>query len=282
MQLKLFRILFKLLNAISPALAARLAVVVFYTPRKFPAANWEKASIALGRQAEVQFGAEKLVATVWEAEGPTVLLVHGWEGRQSQLAKIAIDLSKRGYRVVTFDGPAHGSSAKKRTTLVEFSEAVECVAKQFGPLYGVVGHSFGAAAVAIALRKGVEAKRAVLISCPYSLRHVVSGFAKFVGLPVRSHEKMYPIMERLHQCSESELSFENIGPDLKVSCLLIHDEADHYIPVTDGEKVSSTIDGAELVRTTGLGHMRILQDDVVVQRVSRFVVESLPQSALTL
>ncbi|MDX1253493.1 MAG: alpha/beta hydrolase [Gammaproteobacteria bacterium] len=281
MQLKLFRILFSLLDVISSSLAARLAVAVFYAPRKFPVANWEKAGIALGKEATLYFDKEHLTATIWEGEGPTVLLVHGWQGRRSQMARIAVNLSENGYRVITFDGPAHGASAKKRTTLVEFSEAVQSAAKQFGPLHGIVGHSFGAAAVAIAIRQGVQVERAVLISCPFSLRHVVSGFAKFVGLPSRSHEKMYPLMERLHRCAEDQLSFENIGPDLKVPCLLIHDVTDQYIPVKDGEMVSLTINGAELVRTKGLGHMRILQDEVVVERVSRFVSEPAQQLSTT-
>lgn len=189
MQLKLFRLLFRLLDAISTSLAARLAVAVFYAPRKFPAAKWEKGGIAIGTKDTLQFDGERLDATVWPGEGPTVLLVHGWQGRRSQLVKIAIDLADKGYRVVTFDGPAHGSSAKKRTTLVEFSEAVESAAKRFGPLHAIVGHSFGAAAVGIAMRKGVQAERAVLISCPFSLRHVVSGFANLLACRVAHTKK---------------------------------------------------------------------------------------------
>ena len=277
MQLKLFRLLFTLLDAISPSLAARLAVTVFYSPRRFPTAKWEKTALDMGKDNQLKFDNENLAATVWEGIGPTVLMVHGWQGRRSQLGKIAVELMEKGYRVVTFDGPAHGSSTKKRTTLVEFSEAVEHAARQFGPLHGIVGHSFGAAAAAIAMRNGVEVERAVLISCPFSLRHVVSGFARFVGLPSRSHEKMYPIMENLHRCPESQLSFESIGPDLRTPCLLIFDETDQYVPAMDGEKVSDTIRGAKLVRTKGLGHMRILQDDGVVQRVSRYISEPFEQ-----
>lgn len=273
MQLKFFRFLFSLLNALSPALASRLALALFYAPRKFAAANWEKSGIALGKETQLNFDNEQLAATVWEGAGPTVLLVHGWQGRRSQMAKIALKLSAQGYRVITFDGPAHGSSAKKRTTLVEFSEAVQSAAEQFGPLHAIVGHSFGAAATAIAVRKGVKAERMVLISCPFSLRHVVGGFAKIVGLPSRSHEKMYPLMAQLHRCAEDQLSFENIGPDLNTPCLMIHDANDQYIPLTDGEMVSRTIKGAQLVRTKGLGHMRILQDETVVERVTSFVSE---------
>ncbi|MBB5447920.1 MULTISPECIES: alpha/beta hydrolase [unclassified Paraburkholderia] len=279
MQLKFFRLLFALLDALSPRLAARLAVSVFYTPRRYPAAKWESTASASGKPDSLRFDGEHLDATIWEGKGPTVLLVHGWQGRRGQLGKIALELLDRGYRVVTFDGPAHGSSAKKRTTLVEFSEAVEHAARGYGPLHGIVGHSFGAAAVAIAMRKGVQAQRAVLISCPFSLRHVVGGFARFVRLPGRSHEKMYPIMQGLHHCAETELSFDTIGPDLRTPCLLIHDESDKYIPITDGEKVTRSIAGAELVRTRTLGHMRILQDERVVQRVADFVAQPVCQTS---
>lgn len=279
MTLKLFRLMFRLLDIIYSSMAARVAVAVFYSPRKYPAAMWEKAGMAHGKSDRLFFDGEHLDATVW-GSGPTVLLVHGWQGRRSQLAKIAVDLTENGYRVVAFDGPAHGSSAKKRTTLVQFAEAVERASEQFGPFHAIVGHSFGAAAAAIAMRKGVRAECAVLISCPFSLRHVVSGFAKLVALPSRSHEKMYPLMERLHRCPERQLSFESIGPDLETPCLLIHDETDQYIPFKDAELVSLTIDGAELIRTKGLGHMRILQDEGVVKRVSQFVCKSKNQLAM--
>jgi pimeloyl-ACP methyl ester carboxylesterase len=92
-----------------------------------------------------------------------------------------------------------------------------------------------------------------------------------IGVPKRSHEKMYPIMQGLHDCPESELSFQVIGPELQVPCLLIHDLKDRYIPAADSEQVKLTIAGAKLMQTTGLGHMRILQDENVVQRIVAFI-----------
>ena len=62
---------------------------------------------------------------------------------------------------------------------------------------------------------------------------------------------------------------------------LIHDATDQYIPLEDGEMVSLTIKGAQIVRTKGLGHMRILQDDGVVERVSRFVCEPANHVSMT-
>lgn len=271
MQIKLIKLLFAILDLIAPGHAARRAVAIFYAPRKFPAAKWEAAALSSGIAEELEFDGEILDATVWEAGGPTILLVHGWEGRRGQLGKIALALNALGYRVVAFDGPAHGSSFKKQTTLVQFSEAVQAAVQKFGPVQAIVGHSFGAAASAIAVRKGVSVKRLVLISCPFSLRHVVSGFARFVGVPSRSHEKMYPIMQQLHACDESELSFQTIGPDLAIPCLQIHDTSDRYIPFSDAEKVKLTLARGELIKTQSLGHMRILQDEKVVSKVVAFI-----------
>jgi len=252
-------------------MAGRLAVSLFYRPRRFPSAKWELNGLQRGRTEYYEFNGEQLEATLWGADGPSVLLVHGWEGRRGQLSKIALSLANAGFRTIAIDGPAHGSSKRKRTTLVEFSEAVIAAEKRFGPFHSIVGHSFGSAASAIAIRKGLVVQRSVLISCPHSLRHVVGAFAQFVGLPDRSHESMYPYMEKLHRCHETELSFEIIGPDLRRPTLLVHDETDKYIPFADAKRVQELISNSTFLGTKGLGHMRILSDDTVVRRTVEFL-----------
>ena len=66
---------------------------------------------------------QALAVESWGA-GPTVLLVHGWNGRGAQLGAFAPALVKSGYRVVTFDTPAHGRSPGRATNLPEISEAI--------------------------------------------------------------------------------------------------------------------------------------------------------------
>jgi len=270
MQLKVLRTFFRYMGAVWPALAGRAAVRVFYKPRRLPAPNWEKAAAANSTSVPLRWKGGELAARVW-GEGPTVLLVHGWEGRSTQLAKFALALVDDGYRVVTFDGPAHGAARQERTTLVEFADVVASAVEQFGPVDALVGHSFGAAAACIALQNGAQAGRLVLISCPFSIRNVVSRFAQFLSLPSAAHEKMYPIMDRLHGCTEQALSFSSIGPALSLPTLMVHDTDDKYVPFSDGQAVAQRIRGARLVKTSGLGHLRILQDASVVRLVADFV-----------
>ena len=57
--------------------------------------------------------------------GSTVLMVHGWNGRGAQLGAFAPELVHAGFRVVTFDTPAHGRSPGRATNLPEISEAIQ-------------------------------------------------------------------------------------------------------------------------------------------------------------
>lgn len=268
--MKLLRSFFRYLTPLVPAAGARLAVRIFYNPRKHRIPEWERAAVGRARQRELPWRGESLRVCVW-GEGPTVLLVHGWEGRGSQFAKLAGVLEARGYRVISFDGPAHGDSRRKSTTLVEFSEAVARMAQEYGPLYGAVGHSFGAAALCIALRKGAAAERVVLFSCPLSLRHVVTRFAGFLHIPDSVHERMYGYMAQLHGCPESDLSIAQLAPQLDLPCLMIHDADDRYVPFDDGEAVSRKLPQARMLKTKGLGHVRALADPSCIAAAADFL-----------
>jgi alpha-beta hydrolase superfamily lysophospholipase len=63
---------------------------------------------------------------------PYVLMMHGWAGRATQFRKFIPELVAAGYQVVGFDGPAHGKSSGKRTTILEFETALKMVISRVG------------------------------------------------------------------------------------------------------------------------------------------------------
>jgi hypothetical protein len=77
--LKMVRSGFRLLGALSPALAGRLAVNVFLTPRRRAISSSAQTIMAQATPLTIQHGSRKLAGYLWENSGPTVLLVHGWE-----------------------------------------------------------------------------------------------------------------------------------------------------------------------------------------------------------
>ena len=128
------RLFFAILGRVSPAVAGRLAAKLFSRPTRHRRPDRERELIARGTPVPLPDG---LSATAWGA-GPTVLLVHGWEGRGAQLGAFVDPFVAAGYRVVALDGPAHGDSSGRTTTGPEFAQAIARTREEIGPLAAIV------------------------------------------------------------------------------------------------------------------------------------------------
>ena len=99
--------------AVSPALAARWAEALFFTP---PRPRKARAALPPGAtRVDVQSQYGRLAVWSW-GSGPAVYLVHGWGGRAEQLGAFVAPLVSRGLRAIAVDGPAHGASAGRRSS----------------------------------------------------------------------------------------------------------------------------------------------------------------------
>ena len=165
----LLRLAIRLLGAISPALAGRWVYRLWFQPLRYPEPKREKEWRRTSQPLDVECHGQRLAVDSWGA-GPVVLMVHGWNGRGVQLGAFTPELVRAGYRVVTFDAPAHGRSPGRATNLPEVSEAIQAVARACGPVHAIIGHSFGVACSIYAVRQGLKVNRIVAISPPNSVR----------------------------------------------------------------------------------------------------------------
>ncbi|MEZ4682380.1 MAG: alpha/beta fold hydrolase [Caldilineaceae bacterium] len=132
---------FHLTEVVAPALAHRWAVRLFVHPMKYKRPAREVALLQDAAIEECHFAgfyprpaaAAYYVKYSW-GSGPTVLLVHGWAGRGSQLAPLVAPLVNAGYRVVAFDAPAHGDSPGDRTNLLEVSNLIRTLSQEYAAL----------------------------------------------------------------------------------------------------------------------------------------------------
>ena len=53
--------------------------------------------------------------------------------------------------------------------------------------------------------------------------------------------------------------------------LIIHDENDQDVPIVNAEELAQHWPQAELVKTNGLGHRRILRDPSVIKKMLAFI-----------
>ncbi|WP_201980873.1 alpha/beta fold hydrolase [Hymenobacter rubidus] len=264
--------------AVTPALAFRQAWRLFTTPRRLPVKDWEAPALADARRRAVAHSTGQLAVYEWgEPTAPAVVLVHGWEHRASFWRAWVQPLLAAGYRVVALDGPAHGASSGRQTTLIDFGSAVQAVVDTVEEVRAVVAHSFGAASVAglpVQLPDAAPLPRLVLISAPLNPRVVAGRFADFLGLPNNLVTRFADHILRETGRPADSFAVAAAGPATGAEkVLVLHDESDEIIPFAEGVQIVADWPGAVLQATRGLGHNRILRDAAVVQSAVTFISE---------
>ena len=202
--------------------------------------------------------------------GEPLLLVHGWEGRGSQLGSLAAALARPGIQPITIDLPAHGKSPGKQTNLVEIAESVAAMVNHLGGVAGIVAHSFGAAGTTVALRQSLPVWRLAYIAPTEDFEHYPNLFGQWFGLPGPLRDRMKRSIEGRLGTTMAELRGGLIAPGLTAPLLVVHDEDDVDVPLRDGRTYTEAWPGATLLTTRGLGHRRILRDPDVVAAVAHF------------
>lgn len=270
------RLAFRLAGAISTEAQAWLGHRVLSTPPRFARPVREQRLLSQATPFSVPFGPRALRAWRW-GSGPTVLLLHCWGGRGSQMAEFVEPLLAQGLSPVVFDAPAHGDSPGRRTDMIEMAMAIGTVANAVGPLHGVIAHSLGAGAGLLALRDyGLATPRFVSIGAFSDCRWFTEAFGALVGMQPAAVAGMREILSRRysHRVDWSRLA---ITEALRASrdhtrTLLIHDAHDREVPHAHAQMLSRAQPGVPLLTTRGLGHRRILRDAEVIVRAVRFVL----------
>lgn len=269
---------FTALRALSPGLAARLAERLFLTPPRHPQPPAEADALASGRAFRLPFQGGSLSAWAWgphHGDAPTVLLVHGWGGRAGQLRGFLAPLMGAGFRVVAFDGPAHGASGGRQASILHFADALETVAARVGPVHGLVAHSLGCAASAVALSRGLEAARVCFIAPPARARTYYEQFLAFLGLPAPWIPEYTRRFAARVGFAWSQLELPALAPEMKAAVKIFHDRGDREVPHGEGEAIAAAWPGAEIELTRGLGHRRILKDPAVIEAAATFLARDL-------
>lgn len=204
-------------------------------------------------------------------DGPVVLLVHGWGEWAANLGAFIDPLVNAGYRVVGFDLPAHGRSSGTQTDAWINAEAVREVAVQAGGIHGVVAHSMGGHATAVALHQGLEAN-AVALLAPVVRLYEPSLFGEIFSLPQKAVDALRETIERRYGAAVwQELSVDRLVPELRTPALIVHDSDDVQVAADDVRTLADAWKGARFVATEGLGHGRIIRDETVVKTVVGFL-----------
>jgi pimeloyl-ACP methyl ester carboxylesterase len=275
LSLRAMRTGLQVLSRVSPHKAAAIAEQIFLTPKRRPrpVGDLDVLETAYPFKLPTRYG--DLAAWAWGDAGPRVLLVHGWEGRGAQLGPLVAPLLDAGFRVVTFDAPAHGDSGGDRSSLIHFANAVEDAALTLGPLHAIVAHSLGGAATLWASRQRPLAARVVLVAPPIDLEDYTRSMARILGLPEDMRQRVHARLEERFGATIEALRADRLASTMRGPLLVVHDEDDREVPVACGEAIAGAWPGSTLVRTHGLGHQRILRDGETLHTITRFLAPGL-------
>ncbi len=263
-----------------PSWGAALALpALMAVARPAPVAPDDEATMWRARRSRLRVrgvdgnGAE-VVTYEWGSGDRTVVLVHGWNGRASQFATLARELVAEGYRVVAFDAPAHGASSGRRTYIHDWTDALDGLQRDHGAFEMVIGHSFGALAAVVAAAAGLETRSLVTIAAPAGPDTLLTQFQRLAGyspritpaLRRRFAARYFPEQpDPLPRLSAEQVA---LAPDMAV--LVVHDEDDRMVPFGDAERIVAAHPAARMMRTRGLGHNRMLRDDILLDAVIGF------------
>ena len=272
-----YRLANRISSVMAPNWAAKNAGVKFLTPQRLEIKKWEEEAEKLG----VRFNLSAQVSAIrWSpgsvlsqatSEDKQVLLVHGWESRATQMYGLVSGLVKQGYTVVAVDMPGHGHSEGKTSNAYLFSQAVQLAQQKLGHFHAIIGHSMGAGASAIAVGNGVTTDKLVLISGPSSIENVLRRFSSFVGLNKTTTNKFIAFIGQYVGVPAHELDSAKLLKKCTIPTLLIHDESDTEVPISESKRLGSVLNSSELFVTKGLGHRKILKSDDVLAKISAFV-----------
>jgi pimeloyl-ACP methyl ester carboxylesterase len=239
---------------------------LFFKTRRTAARGGERHVLEGGAPLEIA----GMKAWSW-GEGPIVLLVHGWNGRATQLGDFVAPLVERGYRVVAYDAFGHGDSPGTRISLPELASCIRAVADALGGVYGVIAHSMGGASTTLALSDGLQVERAVFISPPADPRVFLETFSNALAITDGVRAKLKRRVEQHIGVSIESMRADLLASSMRVPLLVVHDRNDKEVPVQGGQSIANAWPNAELILTEGFGHQRILRADPVTNVAVSFI-----------
>jgi len=271
--LRIMRFLFKRLGPLFPGLMGRWACRLWFRTRRFPESAAGKRIVRSAQCDTLPVDNIPVAIYIW-GTGPVVLFVHGWSGRGSQVAAFVEPLMAAGFQVIAVDAPGHGETPGDSTNVLECAAVLQAVSTHYGPVYAALTHSFGGMVLAYAMNQGMSVKRVVAISAPAQVEYLVEGFAQTLAIPETVIAEMQKIIDQRFTATLWErLSTVYNVQHLEVPALVIHDEDDVSVPWQQGRMIAAAWPGARFMKTSGLGHGRILRDRQVVTAAVEFISE---------
>lgn len=206
--------------------------------------------------------------------GPLILALHGWGGRPAQMIALARAVADTGYRVMIPELP--GRAGGEMTDIKQASASVSSLIEEVGQPVAVVGHSFAALVMRLALAETAPPS-VVLLAPALDVTDALEVFGDKLRLFPWSRRGLRNRLEAWDTALWPMVA--SVYPDQMpgAEILIVHDPDDDETAFGRATELAALRPDTELVLASGSGHNGILTDDRVLDRVVRFLArESVP------
>jgi alpha-beta hydrolase superfamily lysophospholipase len=270
---KALMLLIYFLEFLNPYWGMRLAAFFFSKPFRYKRPKREFP--ILSRAQRSTYLVQKLNKTVWcyhwSGKGPKIVLVHGWSSRATNFYEIIEKLILLDYNVYAFDAVAHGESKGIITNIPELIKTLEELIQEWGPVEAILGHSGGGFASAYVVAQNPRIKKLILISPFNKVTDVFKKYFEMIQLGEKARLLMIGYFTKLTGKKVQELSGELSAQAIRAKTLVIHDRNDKEVQVEDSIDIAKNLKNGQLILTEGLGHRRILRDEMVINKLVNFL-----------
>lgn len=200
--------------------------------------------------------------------------MHGFESASKNFDRYITSLLRKGYEVLAFDAPAHGTSGGKRIHVLRYQQTLQEVHARYGPIQSFMAHSLGG----LALMHFLETiphhsdTRVALIAPATETTSAIDAYFRFFDLPAKVRTAFDQLIYDISGRWPAHFSVRRAMQQVQAQILWIHDEDDDLTPLSDALKVrDDQHPHLSFVITKGLGHRAIYRDNKVMKQVIDFL-----------
>lgn len=271
---------FKVAGEVAPSTTLPILVKLLFTPTK---RRLKPPHEALLTQAEKhtlkthEFQAPdkklKVAYYTWGKGEKLVILVHGWDAKALDYYKLIPILVEQGYKVIAFDGPAHGQSEGESTHLMHFRYVLQDLINKVGEPYAIIGHSMGGGAACYLLMESkLSIKRLGLLAIPIVSQRYFEGMFNFMKVPVKMQKLFFKGMKEKIGVGIEQYNLITRPEQIKAEeILMMYDPNDEVISLKDNKDFLKARPTVKHLEVKDAGHNGILKDKRVFEALVEFL-----------
>lgn len=265
---------FNTIGKLSPSLAAASAFTLFCSPysgkKKLPVPPiFEKANRVSLTVDGITVNGFHWPAT--QAGAKKILICHGFDSSSYRFDKYVTTLLQQGFKVFAFDAPGHGVSDGKTINVLLYKNTIIAIEKKFGGFYGIMAHSLGGLAAALAAEEIQGPAKIVLIAPATETTRAINNFFTYIPLHHKTRAAFENLIKQMSGKTLEWFSVTRAIAHIPSSMLWLHDKDDKVCPYEDTLAAQQMqLPNLRFIITKGLGHSNIYRDNAIHKKIVDF------------